>query len=257
LQVIDRYAYSNRIRQVDPAYKAALSVAVLLLCLVLNEPLVGLAAAAGMWLLAVGVAGLPGRTFGQMLFAEAFFLTLVTAGVAVSIGFGAPGDAGRYALRLGPVWLSSGPESLSLAARLVTRALGGAAAMNFLAMTTPLVDLIDLFRRLGLPAALIDVMALTYRFIFILMDSLDRMYVAQNSRLGYRSWRRALASAGQLAARLFIDAYQRSERLQTALDSRAYQGELRVLPAAYQRDDALLWCGFLVIVGLLVVWSAL
>lgn len=256
MHIIDRYAYSNRIRHVDPACKTALVVSVLLLCLVLNEPLVGLTAAAGMWALAVCVAGLPGRLFGQMLFAEAFFLMLATAGVAVSIGFDAPGSAGPYALRFGPVWLSSSPESLALAARLVTRALGGAAAMNFLAMTTPLVDLIDLFRRLGLPAAIIDVMALTYRFIFILMDSLDRMYVAQNSRLGYRSWRRAMASAGQLAARLFIDAYQRSERLQTALDSRAYQGELRVLPATYRRDDTLLLSGFLMVFGLLIVWSA-
>ena len=126
-----------------------------------------------------------------------------------------------------------------------------------LSQYSSLVDLIDLFRRLGIPAVLIDIMSLMYRFIFILMDSLDRMYVAQNSRLGYRSWRRALASAGQLAARLFIAAYQRSERLQTALDSRAYQGELRVLPAAYRRDDLLLLSGCLVIVGLLVVWGAL
>ena len=257
MQVIDRYAYSNRIRSVDPAYKAALAMAVLLLCLILNEPTVGLVAAVGMWFLATSVAGLPGRVFGQILFAEAFFLILVTLGVAVSISFESPGMAGPYALQLGPVWLSSGPESLSVAICLMTRALGGTAAMNFLAMTTPLIDLVDLFRRLGVPAVLIDVMTLMYRFIFILMDSLDRMYVAQNSRLGYRSWRRALASVGQLAARLFIDAYQRSERLQVALDSRAYQGELRVLPAAYQRDNVLLLSGFLMIVGLLVVWGAL
>ncbi len=68
--------------------------------------------------------------------------------------------------------------------------------MNFMAMTTPLVDMVDLFRRVGVPVILIDVMTLMYRFIFVLLDSLDRMYVAQNSRLGYRSWRRGSTARG-------------------------------------------------------------
>jgi len=257
LQAIDRYAYSNRIRNVDPAYKATLAVAVLLLCLILDEPLVGLAATVGIWALAVWVAGLPARAFGQILLAEAFFLALVSAGVAISIGVGTPGREGLYAVHLGPMWLSTGPEGLALAARLVTRALGGTAAMNFLAMTTPLVDLVDLFRRLGLPPVLIDLMTLMYRFIFVLMDSLERMYVAQNSRLGYLSWKRALSSAGQLAARLFIDAYRRTERLQISLDARGYHGELRVLPAAYRRDDMLLLTGLCVVLSLVIIWGAL
>ena len=255
MHIIDRYAYTNRIRKVDPAYKVGFALTVLFLCLLLDEPLVGLLAALWMWLLAVAVAGLPPVTFGRVLFAEAGFLMLVTVGVAISVSAVAPWGETHWAIHAGPIWLSTGPENLNLAAHLVTRALGGAAAMNFMAMTTPLVDMVDLFRRVGVPVILIDVMTLMYRFVFVLMDSLDRMYVAQSSRLGYRSWRRGITSAAELASRLFIDAYQRSEKLQVALDSRAYDGELRVLPAEYQRNDLLLLSAFLVIASMFLAWG--
>ena len=36
---IDRYAYSNRIRKLDPAYKAGFSLALIALCLVIDQPI--------------------------------------------------------------------------------------------------------------------------------------------------------------------------------------------------------------------------
>jgi cobalt/nickel transport system permease protein len=252
MELIDRYAYSNRIRAVDPAQKAGLALTVLLLCLALNEPAVGLLAVACMWALAACLARIPPATFGRVLLAEFFFLCVATAGVAVSVTAHAPALPAIAAWRVGPLWLSCSAASLQLAAHLITRTLGGTAAMNFLALTTPLLDLVDLLRRLRVPVLLIDVMTVMYRFIFILLESLNRMVVAQDSRLGYSSFRRSLASAGLLGSRLFVDAYGRSQRLQLALEARAYQDELRVLPVRYERDCRVLICGAAVISGLLL-----
>ncbi len=257
MHLLDRYAYSNRIRRVDPAYKTGFAVTVLMLCLILNKPWVGLATVAWIWMLAVYLAGLPAATFGRVLFAEMLFVLLATAGVAVSISIQSPSTSAGWGVQIGSLWFSTNPEALSLAWRLVTRTLGCTAAMNFLAMTTPLVDLVDLLRRLHVPAVLIDLMTVMYRFIFVLLDSLQEMYVAQESRLGYSSFYRGLVSAGQLGSRLFIDAYQRSQRLQIALDSRAYSGELRVLPSHYERNDVLLIASFAVTASLVLVWRAL
>jgi cobalt/nickel transport system permease protein len=210
VHVIDRYAYSNRLRRVDPAYKAGLAFTVLLLCLLLNEPVVGLVAVGWMVWLAVRLAGLS---------------------------------------------LSSSPDSLYRGLTLVTRALGAASAMNFLALTTPLVDLVELFRRWRVPAVLIDIMTVIYRFIFVLLESLDRMFMAQESRLGYNtSYLRAINNAALLGSRLFIDAYQRSRRLQLALESRGFEGELRVLPARYESGRQLMWPGLGITASLILVW---
>jgi cobalt/nickel transport system permease protein len=253
MHIIDRYAYTNRIRRLDPAHKAALACLVIALCLLLSRPWVGLAAAAWMWALAVFWAGLPGRVFLRVLLAEGLFLCLAVVGVAVSVSSAPPPEA-LQGWQVGPLWLSTSPASLALAGLLVTRALGCAAAMNFLALTTPLVDMVELLRRWRVPVLLIDLMTIMYRYIFVLLESLSRMHTAQQSRLGYSTWWRSMRSAGLLGSRLFLDAYQRARRMQIALESRSYTGDLRVLPTSYQRDGCAWWFGALIGSSLLLAW---
>jgi cobalt/nickel transport system permease protein len=101
-------------------------------------------------------------------------------------------------------------------------------------------------------------MTLMYRFIFILLESVQRMQRAQQSRLGYSTTWHSMQSIGQLGSRLFIDAYQRSQRLHIALESRGYtEGELRVLPAAYQHDTRTIWLAVAVASSLVLAWLLL
>jgi cobalt/nickel transport system permease protein len=259
LHIIDQYAYSNRLRRVDPAHKVGLAFTVLLLCLLLNEPLVGMVAVGSMYLLAVRLAGLSARTFGRVLFFEGTFMVLTTVGVVLSLSLADPQLISPWAVHLGPLWVSSSPDALYLGVGLVTRALGAASAMNFLALTTPLVDMLELFRRWRVPVILVDIMVVVYRFIFVLLESLDRMYRAQDSRLGYHtSYFRTMNSAALLGSRLFIDAFQRSRRLQIALDSRGYDGgDLRVLPSTYQTDRKIMWATIAVVISMIGAWMAI
>ncbi|MGB0388829.1 MAG: cobalt ECF transporter T component CbiQ [Ardenticatenaceae bacterium] len=254
MPIIDRYVYASRLRTVDPAYKAGLAVLVLLLCLLLNKPAVGLLAVGWMWGIACGLGGLSVGVFGRILLAEGLFLLLTTVGIAISVTLSPPNGT-EWALQVGPLWLSSSPEALQTVWYLITRTLGGTAALNFLALTTPMVDLVELLRRLRVPALLIDIMTLMYRFLFTLLDSLNRMYTAQDSRLGYSNFRRGMTSAGLLGSRLFINAYQRSQRLQIALDSRCAEGELRVLPTTYVHDRRLIGVSIAVVLTLIIAGS--
>lgn len=183
---------------------------------------------------------------------------MATVAVALSISLTAPANPEAWLLPVGPLWISSTPADIYKAANLVLRALGAASAMNFLALTTPLVDLVDLLRRLRFSPILIDLMTVMYRFIFVLLDSLNRMYMAQDSRLGYSSYWRGMSSAGLLGSRLFVDAFQRSRRLQTALDARGYEGgHLQVLPTIYYRSNKLLGMSAAAILSLTAVWLVL
>jgi cobalt/nickel transport system permease protein len=256
LHIIDQYAHNNRIRSVDPAYKAGLAFTVLLLCLVFNKPLVGLVAVGWMYLLAVRLAGLGWRTFGRVVLVEATFLILTTIGVVLDVSLVDPRDGSPWTLRLGPLWFFSSPDSLYQGVSLVSRALGAASAMNFLALTTPLVDMLELFRRWHMPIILIDIMVIIYRFIFVLLERLNTMHMAQSSRLGYHaSYWRTMNSAALLGSRLFIDAFQRSRRLQIALESRGYDGgNLQVLSSPYESDPRIVWLGLAVATSLFLVW---
>jgi cobalt/nickel transport system permease protein len=242
LNLIDRTAYATPLRKLDPAYKAGFSLFVLVLCLTLNRPLVGAVAAAWMWILSIWWAQLPASLIRKVLLAEGAFLALSVAGVAVNI-------------RFHPFFLGMTADGLDSALLLFTRALGCASAMNFLALTTPLVDLLDLGRRLRLAPLLLDLMTLIYRFIFTLLESLERMRTAQDARLGYSGFWRGMSSAGSLAARLFVDAYQRSARVQIALEGRGYAGELRVLPGDYRRDGRVFLLAAIIALSMFFVWS--
>jgi cobalt/nickel transport system permease protein len=232
---VDTYAYANRIRAVDPAHKAILAVLLMVLSLVLDRPATGLLAALWAAGLALGWAGLPGRAFARVVLAETTFIVLGVVGVAISVA-GAPPAVAVWYGRVGPWYLSFSSGSLYLAARLAARALGGAAALSFLAMSTPMTDLINLLRRLHLPELLLDLMTVSYRYIFVLLESMQRMVVAQESRSGYSSLRCSMRSAAQVGTLLFLESWQRSRRLDTALESRGGADHLRVLPREYLSD---------------------
>ncbi len=251
MHVIDRHAYANRGRDVDPAQKGVLVLLVLSLCLLLDRPVVGFLACGWMWALATFWAGLPPGVFGRLLFGEAAFLLFAVLGVAVSVSL-APAPPLGWMVQVGPLAFGTSHASLDLALRLATRALGGVAALNFLILTTPFIDIVELLRRMRTPALLIDIVTLTYRFIFVLLESLDRMHNAQDSRLGYSSFRNSMASLGVLGSRLFIDAYHRSKRMQIALESRGSSGDLRVLSISYRTDQALWLLGLATIASLLI-----
>ncbi len=230
MHLIDRFAYANHIRKLHPGYKAGCSLLALVLCLGINRLQTSLLILFVMLGLSILWARLPARFVLRLTFVEGSFLLFGVLGVAISVsGIPSPG-----ALAMGPLWFNLSAESVWTAVNLLLRALGCAAAMNFLALTTPMVDLIDLLRRLRVPAFLIELMSLMYRFIFVLLDSLERMILAQEVRLGFRNWRSSLYSAAQIGTNLFIEAFRRSQRLEVALQGRAWDGNLRVLPQEYE-----------------------
>lgn len=240
MEIIDRYAYANRQRHLEPADKVTLALCVILICLLAGQPAVGLLAMVWMWFLTTFLAGLPGRLFLRLLVAQALFFCLAAAGIALSLSAAPPASGSWW--QVGPYWIGSSSDALTHAALVVTRALGSAAAMNFLTLTTPLVDLVGLMQRLRVPPLLIDLTSLIYRFTFVLWDSARRIRTAQASRLGYHGYRRSMVSAGLLGSRLFADALQRSRRLNVALSSRGYEGQLRILLLSYQHHwPFLLW----------------
>ena len=248
----ESHAYLNRLRRLHPGYKLALATTTSLCCLLLSNPWASLVAILWMGGLTVVAAQAPLRQFLGLLVAEFFFLALSVIGIVVSFSLAAP-EQMAWVWHIGPVWVSSGPEPLWQGLVVLMRALGAASAMSFLALTTPLVDLMDVLRRLHVPEFLIDVMTVMYRFVFVLLATLGRIATAQDARLGYVDKRRAMHSAGLLGSQLFVTTFRRSQRMQTALDSRGYNNSLRVLPGEYATSQRWVWLTVCVACSMLMV----
>lgn len=231
MHLIDRIAYASPLRFIDPAQKAGFAVAVIALCLALNRPLEGVAAALAVGLLSLSLGRVSAGVMRRVVLAEGFFLAASVVGVAVSV-------------RFDPFSVGLTPHGLESALALFSRSLGCVLAMNFLSLTTPVIDLVDLGHRLRLSPLLLDLMTVMYRFVFTLLESLERIHTAQKARLGYGGFWRSLSSAASLTALVFVDAYRRTARVQVALEGRGYAGNLRVLRSSYHWNPRLaFWMG--------------
>ncbi len=58
--------------------------------------------------------------------------------------------------------------------------------------------------------------------------------MAQEVRLGFNGWRQSMQSVGDIAANLFIEAFRKSQKLETSLEGRLWEGSFRVLPQDYE-----------------------
>lgn len=229
---IDQYAYSNRLKNVHPLEKFVLAVALLVLCLLANSLYLSGLILALMAGAIVGLARIPWRYFLKLLLIPSAFLLVGVLTIAFSVG-GDPASYQGVALTLGGVVLGVHFQDLAVAGNVFFKSLGAVSCLYFLALTTPLVDLIWVLKKLKVPALFLEIMGLMYRFIFILLDTAAQIRISQSARLGYASLKSSYFSLGALVANLFGKSYQRSRELTVALMSRCYTDAFNVLENQY------------------------
>jgi len=209
----DRLAHVSRWRRTPLAEKLLLSLGLLTLAMVLppwpGAALVVVAAAA-----AALVSGVGWQSWLVLLAGPMAFILTGAAALLVQVS----GDGVAFAADGG--WA---------ALALIMRSLAAVSALLLLTVTTPLAELMQGLRRLGLPAELAEMALATYRFIFILLDTARRMNASQMARLGGDGWRRRIRSLGLLVAALMPRALDQARRLEVGLQARGYDGALPTL----------------------------
>lgn len=106
------------------------------------------------------------------------------------------------------------------------KSLLGAAALLILMATTPMPALFAGLRQLGLPGVLVDMLALTHRYLYLLIEEAHRLRRAASARGYAPRWLPQAVIIGRLAGTLFVRSYERAERVHGAMRLRGYAGEL-------------------------------
>lgn len=252
--LIDRYAYSNRWREIHPVVKGTLAGLGLTASLVAATPLVPLLVMALMAGATVGVAGIPPRAYLRLLLVPAGFLLAGVAGLAFSCSGGDLHIGTLPGLQL-PVFTSG--AGLHRAALVLARSGGAVASLYLLALTTPLTEIVGLLRRLKVPQLLLELMVLAYRQLFACLEMARAISVAQQARLGHATAGNRLRSLAALGANLALRSQWRARQLHRGLLARGFEEELRWLEPeralpAWQLALAVLTGGSLLLLALLV-----
>lgn len=224
---IDNYAYMSKLKHSDPMKKLFFALLTLGVCLWANSIIVSFLVLLIMGWNTVYNGGIPFILFLKLLLVPMSFLVIgvLTIGINVS-------DNQAAFLYFVPVLetnIGVSQGGIQNAVRLFFKALGSVSCLYYLSLSTPIVELLTALRRLKVPKLLVELMGLIYRFIFLLLETAETMFTAQNCRLGYSSLSSAYRSLAALVSTLFIRAYKRSDELYTALEARGYDGELNVL----------------------------
>jgi cobalt/nickel transport system permease protein len=106
---------------------------------------------------------------------------------------------------------------------LMVRATLCLLTITLLTSTTPFAAILEVLRRIRVPALLVTTLALLYRYLFVLVDEAERMQRAAAGRTfrlrrGQR-WRLLAGMAGQL----FVRSTERAERIYAAMCARGWK----------------------------------
>lgn len=121
-------------------------------------------------------------------------------------------------------------EGFYMGLTILSRIAASVSMLLFLSATTPIQALGYALYWLKVPKVIVEILLLTYRYIFVLWDEGTRIREAQALRLGYPSprslagWKLVIRSTCTLMGMVFIRAYDRAESTFSAMQTRAYNG---------------------------------
>jgi cobalt/nickel transport system permease protein len=230
---IDSLAYTNRLRGLPPTHKLSFAIALLILSLV-SHTIVQLSI--GLWLAVwiVIYAGIPGKLYLRLLSLPLVFLltslpAFAIGGIQLNQIQAIQWDIWQgWGISFGNFYLYVSRTGIDQVSLLFARTLASTSCMYFILLTIPFTEILQILRQLRLPPLLTELLLLMYRFIFSLLAIADELWVAQNSRCGYRTWKLGMRSLSILIGQLLQRTLVNYRQVSLSLASRGFNGELRV-----------------------------
>lgn len=225
----DRYlARSSSVHRLDPRVKVVLTLAFIVSVGLLPD---------GAWAAYAGALMLIAATtaaarLSPWLVTRRSLLGLPFLLASVSVLFTVPG----HALWQGPLGLEITDAGLARFTGILLRSLLSLSAAVLLTATTRFPDILHALRHLKVPAVLVAIIAFMYRYLFVLVEEVQRLLRARTARSarlpglrggGSIGWRAAVA--GHMAGQLLVRSLDRSDRVYHAMQARGYRGELLTL----------------------------
>jgi len=228
--LIDQLAYNNRFRKIHPVEKVSFVALCIFASLLANSLVIPSSISVVVTFFALVLARIPYVQWFRICLIPVGFLFVAGITLALEIG----NQNGRLFYKIyEQLYIGVTDHSIFVAIKTSARSFACLIAMLFLAATTPTTDLVHLMRKCKVPSIMIEMFSITYRSIFILIETSVQMQQAQASRLGYSNSKNSIKSLGMLAARLFSRSLERADMSWRAVLSRGYEHGFVLLEPEY------------------------
>ncbi|GAB6285560.1 MAG: cobalt ECF transporter T component CbiQ [Methanoregula sp.] len=223
-QILDVYAQTNALRDVDTRLKLLIGVCAIIIGVASQSPAAPFFIAVSMAFITVALAKIPIRLYASLITIPVSFAIFSAIIILLMSGGGEP----IFTFFFAGYPIGATTASANLALLVVMRTFGGMCSLYFIALTTPITEIFSVMHTLRFPRGLIDLSMLIYHFIFVLIGETISIHTAQVLRHGYDTFRNSVQSFAMLGAMVFIRAWQQGEDLVIAMDARCYDGKLEL-----------------------------
>lgn len=222
---IDHYAYQSRLRTVNPLFKAAAYIILLLIALCtfwwLQIVILLVLAPISCYVTRISLG-----KYCKWMMVPFTFLLVSMLGILVSFAWEA--NALLVSFPVGSLYLGISADSLAVAQNAFFRSLSCLAVTYLFVLTTPFDQLIYIGKKLRVPNVLLETILLTYRFIFIFLDEVVAIKRAQTLRFGYISMATSYRSLGMLITMLFSRVLSRYSQMTIVLETKLFKGDFHL-----------------------------
>lgn len=146
-----------------------------------------------------------------------FFIAPAWATLIVFFGFSI-GFGETPVWRLGAITIYQ--EGIQLGLSAAARVACDMAWLAIIFLTTPFGNVLQALRWFRVPSILVDVMATTYRYSFLLFSEFFIMRDVARIKGGLRNYAMACRSTAMILAQIILRAYDRTQRIQEAMTAR-------------------------------------
>lgn len=249
---IDSYAYQSQLKNVNAGVKVSFSVSILVLCIILNRPLVSLAILSVTAYLTMIRGGLSFHKYFRVLLIPITFIILGTVTIAIEISQSPLLD---YSMSLGFFYVNTSKANLLEMLVLMLKLFAAVSALQMMILTTPSSEIISVMRKARVPKLIIELMNLIYRYIFILLDVYGKMRNSAESRLGYVDLKTAYLTFAGIGGNLLVVSMKKATAYYNAMEARCYDGDLVFLEEDKKIVPAHLFAGVVFIMGIIALWA--
>ena len=185
-----------------------------------------------------------------------FFIPFYTMLIALPALFLTPGET---LVVLPETNLIVTHQGLRAATLLIVRVVTSVSFALLLVLTTRWPVLLKALRWMGFPHLLVFMMAMTYRYIYVLLQSANSLFLARQSRkVGPEAWRSAKEWIGAISGVLLGKSYSLSSEIYLAMVSRGFRGEPVLLTDFQTHSRDWLWFSlFFILSGITFFWKAI
>lgn len=224
---IDFYAYTSNLKNWNAAFKAIISFSALLICILANKNHISIIIALSMSAITVYKGGLKISEYIRLLLIPLSFLIMGTIPIGFDFAFTPLNNSVNFNVFNFYIVLTY--QNINLALKVLLKSFGAVCSMYMLVLSTTPSEIITLLGKLHIPKIIVQLMNMTYRFIFILIKIQSEMRCAAQSRLGFCDFKTSCYTFGHIASNLLLVSFRRANIYYDALVSRCYDGNLSFL----------------------------